>query len=272
MTDSPAPRAARGAPGPATEPEPAASRPADGRRPLMLGSGLALLAIATAFAVVVAREPAHSPGPGLDQAWLTVLRQSRATALTEVAKVLSILGGPIGGTVLVGLLTAAFLLLRRPWTALFLALTEACGSAASQLIKHLVLRHRPPHPLVTADIGSFPSGHVITTVAVGLALTAVLTRPGQRARALALVAAAAIVMIWCRTYLGAHWLTDTFESLAVAAGITLVLWWAFTPALAREAGPLARARRPPRAMAAPRAMPGDAGHDGSPESARPGPG
>ncbi len=92
---------------------------------------------------------------------------------------------------------------------------------------------------MTADIGSFPSGHVITTLAVGLALTAVLTRPGHRARALAAVAAATIVMMWCRTYLAAHWLTDTFESLAVAGGIALVLWWAFTPVLAREA-----ARRP----------------------------
>jgi membrane-associated phospholipid phosphatase len=62
----------------------------------------------------------------------------------------------------------------------FLALAEGCGSGASQLIKHLVERPRPPHPLVRADFGSFPSGHVITTTVVGLALVAALSRPGRR--------------------------------------------------------------------------------------------
>jgi membrane-associated phospholipid phosphatase len=38
----------------------------------------------------------------------------------------------------------------------------------------------------------------------------------------------------CRTYLRAHWLTDTFEGVAVGAGIALVLWWFFTPLLARD--------------------------------------
>jgi membrane-associated phospholipid phosphatase len=257
MTDSPAPRAAESAdtadtantadtaadpataPGEPVSQPPATSPPPAGRRPLMLGTGLTLLAIAAAFAAIIAHNPAHPPVLGLDHAWLAHIQQSRTAALTEVAKVLSVIGGPIGGTIIVAILVVWFLVQRRFWTAAFLAATEASGSGASQLIKHLVLRHRPPHPLVTADIGSFPSGHVITTLAVGLALTAVLTRPGHRARALAAVAAATIVMMWCRTYLAAHWLTDTFESLAVAGGITLVLWWAFTPALAREA-----ARRP----------------------------
>lgn len=257
MTDSPAPRAAESAdtadtantadtaadpataPGEPVSQPPATSPPPTGRRPLMLGTGLTLLAIAAAFAAIIAHNPAHPPVLGLDHAWLAHIQQSRTAALTEVAKVLSVIGGPIGGTIIVAILVVWFLVQRRFWTAAFLAATEASGSGASQLIKHLVLRHRPPHPLVTADIGSFPSGHVITTLAVGLALTAVLTRPGHRARALAAVAAATIVMMWCRTYLAAHWLTDTFESLAVAGGITLVLWWAFTPALAREA-----ARRP----------------------------
>ena len=244
MTDAPAPRGADtadtattadAADGGPPAPRGAASSPPARRRPLMLGTGLALLAIAAAFAAIIARDPAHPPVLGLDHAWLAHIQQSRTAALTGVAKVLSVIGGPIGGTIIVAILVVWFLVQRRFWTAAFLAATEASGSGASQLIKHLVLRHRPPHPLVTADIGSFPSGHVITTLAVGLALTAVLTKPGHRARALAAVAAATIVMMWCRTYLGTHWLTDTFESLAVAGGIALVLWWAFTPVLAREA-------------------------------------
>ena len=135
---------------------------------------------------------------------------------------------------MVAVLAVLLLWRRRIWTAVFLALTEACGSGASQLIKHLVDRPRPPHPLVQADFGSFPSGHVITTVVVGLALVAALSRPGRRKLPLISVAIAAALMMFCRTYLRAHWLTDTFESVLVASGIALVLWWIFTPVLARD--------------------------------------
>jgi membrane-associated phospholipid phosphatase len=142
---------------------------------------------------------------------------------------------------------------------LFLVLTEACGSALSQLIKHLVQRPRPPHPLVTADFGSFPSGHLITTVAVGLALTLSLSRPGRRRVWAGLVAVAAAVMICVRTYLRAHWLTDTFEGIAIGAGVALVLWWYFAPKLAAERFPARREGRRGEAGA-----PGSAGGPAAP--------
>src|SRR6266567_1068896 len=134
----------------------------------------------------------------------------------------------------VAILVVLLLWRRRIWTAAFLALAEGCGSGASQLIKHLVKRPLPPHPLVQADFGSFPSGHVITTVVVGLALVAVFSRPGRRVLPLTGVAIAAALMMCCRTYLRAHWLTDTFESVAVGSGIALVLWSLFTPVLLRD--------------------------------------
>ncbi len=69
---------------------------------------------------------------------------------------------------------------------------------------------------------------------VGLALVAALSRPGRRVLPLTGVAIAAALMMCCRTYLRAHWLTDTFESVLVASGIALVLWYLFTPVLRRE--------------------------------------
>lgn len=108
---------------------------------------------------------------------------------------LSLIGGPVGGTIIVAVLRLALLAVRRWRTALYIALAEAAGSACSQLIKHVVLRHQPPHPLVTADLGSFPSGRVITTLGVGLALMVAFTRPGcYRRYALAAVAAATAPM------------------------------------------------------------------------------
>jgi membrane-associated phospholipid phosphatase len=199
----------------------------------MLYAGLALLALAAAFAAVMAARPARPPAAGLDRWWLSVVTTWQATPLTRAGEVLSYAAGPWGGTVVVAVVVVLLLWRRRVWPAVFLALAEAAGSSASQLIKHLVERPRPPHPLVQADFGSFPSGHVITTVVVGLALVAVLSRPGHRRLPLAGVAAAAVLMMCCRTYLRAHWLTDTFESVVVAAGIALVLWFLFTLALRR---------------------------------------
>jgi len=220
----------------------------------MLAAGLALLAAAAAFAAVMAdqvSEPARNPDPftaPLDRWWLSVMTSWQARPLTRAGEVLSYLAGPWGGTVVVAILVVLLLWRRRIWTAVFLALAEACGSGASQLIKHLVERPRPPHPLVRADFGSFPSGHVITTLVVGLALVAALSRPGRRALPLTGVVIAAALMMCCRTYLRAHWLTDTFESVLVASGIALVLWYLFTPALRREQRipwpRVRRARRP----------------------------
>jgi undecaprenyl-diphosphatase len=223
---------------PDAPPEPAEPETAERRRrPAMLACGLVLLSMAAGFAAVVAADPGKPPATGLDRWWLSQVTGWQAAPLTRAGQVLSYVGGPWGGTVVVAVIALYLLWRRRVWTAVFAALAEGCGSGASQLIKHLVIRPRPPHPLVRADFGSFPSGHVITTVVVGLVLVAVLSRAGRRALPLAGVAAAAVIMICCRTYLRAHWLTDTFESVLVATGIALMLWWWFAPALARERAP-----------------------------------
>jgi membrane-associated phospholipid phosphatase len=211
----------------------------------MLAGGLALLAAAGAFAAVMAANPVRPFTARLDRWWLSVVTTWQAEPLTRAGEVLSYLAGPWGGTVVVAILAVLLLRRRRIRTAVFLALAAACGSGASQLIKHLVQRPRPPHPLVRADFGSFPSGHVITTVVVGLALVAALSRPGRRTLPLTGAAFAAVLMMCCRTYLRAHWLTDTFESVLVASGIALVLWYLFAPALRREHQML----RPPRLIA-----------------------
>jgi len=214
--------------------QPAGSGP-PARPRALLAAALALLAVAGAFAAVVAAHPVRPPTARLDRWWLATVHGWQQPWLTRAGVVISYLAGPWGGTVLVAIVVFVLLLRRRWWwTALFVALTEAAGSGASQLIKHLVRRPRPPHPLVRADFGSFPSGHVITTVAVGLALTAALARPARRPVWLAGTALAAVIMILTRTYLRAHWLSDTFEGVAVGAGLALLLWWWFTPKLAAE--------------------------------------
>jgi membrane-associated phospholipid phosphatase len=211
------------------------AQPVAGRRPVIaLVAGLILLAVAAAFAALMRHDRASPPVAGMDRGWLSLVTSTRTVPVTDAFKVISLVGGPWGATVIVAVLCGGLLLVGRWRTAIYLALAEALGSTCSDIIKHVVLRHRPPHPLVAADLGSFPSGHVITTLGVGIALTLALVPPGRRRRLLIVVAAAALLMMYCRTYLAAHWLSDTLESLPVAGGVALVLWWAFEPLLARD--------------------------------------
>jgi membrane-associated phospholipid phosphatase len=209
-------------------------------------SACLLLALAAAFAAIVAANPARPPMASLDTAWGSLMRPTRNTVLTDLAKVVSYSAGPLGGSI-IAVAVAIFLwfVRKRRIAAVFLAVTPALASGASQLIKHLVLRARPAGGLVTADVGSFPSGHVITTLAVGVALALVLVRPGHWRLPMAAVAAATLVMIWCRTYLGVHWLSDTLESIMVAGGIVLALWAVLGPRIEREAAAMAGERTDP---------------------------
>jgi membrane-associated phospholipid phosphatase len=221
-----------------TEDVPQARQPAGVARfhPAFALAGAVLLALAAGFAAVVAAHPRPLTVTD-DRGWLSFMEHTREPFLTTAAKLLSLIGGPTGGTVIVAAI-AAFLWFvgKRKFGALFLIGALALTSGCSQLIKHLVLRPRPPDGLVHADIGSFPSGHVITTLAVGSALTLVLARPHHRRIPLAVVAAATLVMIWCRTYLGEHWLSDTLESILVSGGIVLTGWAFVGPLVVREAG------------------------------------
>lgn len=241
---------------------PLAGRVPARRHPATLAGGLVLLAVAAAFAGFMREDGASAPVTAMDQAWLSWVSRTRSTPLTELFKVLSLIGGPDGATIIVALLCAALLAVRRWRTALYLAVAEAGGSGCSQLVKHAVMRQRPPHPLVSADLGSFPSGHVITAVGVGLALTFAFARPGGRRYPLAAVAAAGALMMFCRTYLAAHWLSDTLESLPIAVGLGLVLWWIFTPLLAHDHGQplrLPRRSRRPAALRPPEPRPQQGG-------------
>jgi membrane-associated phospholipid phosphatase len=231
---------------------------------LLLAGGCCLLVLAAVFAGITRANRPRPPATGLDQAWLRLVTQTRSGPLTELFKVLSLIGGPVGGTVIVAVICLALLAVGRWRTALYLAVAEASGSTCSQLVKHIVLRHRPPHPLVAADLGSFPSGHVITTLTVGLALTFALARPRRRLYPLIAVALATAVMMFGRTYLAAHWLSDTMESVLIAGGLGLVLWWIFEPLVTRERGRPVRLlwRQPGRSS-------GHAGQPAPPRDSRP---
>lgn len=87
-------------------------------------------------------------------------------------------------------------------------------------ISELIARPRPPTAdwVVQAGGLSFPSGHTSDgALAAGLIAWLVVRRfPGRRTAwvAWALAAAYALLIAWTRVYLGVHWPTDVFGSLA----------------------------------------------------------
>ncbi|MER5733630.1 phosphatase PAP2 family protein [Streptomyces sp. NPDC002138] len=232
---------------PATAVAPSAADPeapggAAPRRPGVLTAGLLLLGVPAALALVVRQDPASPPFQGVDDRWLTWMGGPHEGAYGWVAAALNWFGGPAG--VVVPLALLVFLLVRRRWvSAGFLLGVYLLGNMlVVQGLKYLVDRPRPAGPLVRVDHGSFPSGHAagaaLLVVLVGVLLVPAARRRGFWAGGLLFT----LAMMWSRTWLHAHWLSDTVAGAAAGAGAGLAAWWLCAPALAREAS-RARDRR-----------------------------
>ena len=130
---------------------------------------------------------------------------------------------PIGGAV-------ALIVARRAWAAAFFVTAEAVSAAGVQVFKHIFGRIRPEDMLIVSDYGSYPSGHVAnaTTIAVGAVILFPLVWVGLAG------AAWVVLMAFSRTYLHAHWLTDTLGGALLGAGAALLVAAIFVVPLAKE--------------------------------------
>jgi undecaprenyl-diphosphatase len=120
----------------------------------------------------------------------------------------------------VSIAVACLLIRRRPRVAAVVCIGCLGIKGLDVLLKWAYGRDRPHifPPLTSARGGSFPSGHVVTTLVV-LSLLAALVRPGlgDRSRVLLVVAVAGAVGIvgLSRVYLGVHYPTDVLGSVLV---------------------------------------------------------
>lgn len=199
------------------------------RRRLVVGGVVALvltLALGALTAVGATR--------ALDEGWMALMATWRGPVGEAIARVFDFVGGgwfaifavPIGAAV-------AFVLVRRPWHALAFLLVSALSAGVCQLLKPAFGRARPDDILLTLSNGSYPSGH--TTNAAVIAVTLALI--ARRAWVWALAALYIVAMAFSRTYLGAHWVSDTVGGALLGAGVALLVGALMLPQLRREQRP-----------------------------------
>ena len=124
----------------------------------------------------------------------------------------------------------ALLIARKKWSALYFVLASIVSAGLVQLLKSLFGRARPEEILVHADFGSFPSGHVANAATIAVTLALIL----QRLWVWIAGAAWVVLMLLSRTYLGAHWLSDTIGGLLLGVAVAVILWAPFASKLSGE--------------------------------------
>ncbi|MDN6487053.1 MAG: phosphatase PAP2 family protein [Ancrocorticia sp.] len=184
-----------------------------------------------ALLVAASLQPARGP-LGIDSAWNTLMESASTSVLIGVAKMLSVVGGTIvSGLVIPAVLILALLAMRRRWAATFVFLTCVLRGAVVAVVKELVGRPRPEGRLVATNSESFPSGHSASAAIIVLML--VLIFSSQRWLPY-LGGLYVLAMMWSRTYLHVHWLTDTIAGALLGVAAALAVWIVLRERIARE--------------------------------------
>ncbi len=200
-----------------------------GRRAPLIGGIAAVVAGVLLGVLINVRE--HGLPFTIDEEWAEEMVDIRDPVGDWLALVMNSLGGGVIGVFVVPVVVAVLLLLaRRPWGALYFIVASAVSAGVVQLLKRLFGRPRPDEILVTSDFGSFPSGHVANAAVIAVALGVIV----PHVWVWVLGAVYTVLMAVSRTYLGAHWLSDTIGGMLVGAGVALLIWAAFAYPLERE--------------------------------------
>jgi undecaprenyl-diphosphatase len=198
------------------------------RRWPLISASVAIALVLAIGAILVFR---HDEPFAVDLAWMEEVIEHRSPVWTVPALFFNYVGGGILGSVVIPVLIFLTLLaFRRPWGAGYFAIASAASVICVQVLKHTVGRARPTEILVVSDTGSFPSGHTANAATMAVVFAILFPR----------------VWVWCagavwtvlmavsRTYLGAHWLSDTIGGILLGAGVAVIVWAPLAYKLAEE--------------------------------------
>jgi len=188
-----------------------------------------LLRSRAAVAVLVIAALALTVGAATEPTWLQTIDQSLSESIRGWGehgffRVVTNLGSIF--TALVVTIALAVLLWKRcrPMALAFPAVVIA-AAAVDIALKLIVGRERPLGTLVGTNLGSYPSGHVITTVVLlGLLVPALWILTTNRAvlwTSIGLLAGGVTLVVLSRVNLGAHWPSDVLGSVLIGAAVLL---------------------------------------------------
>ncbi len=198
------------------------------RWPLL--SGIAAVLVVAGLGAVIAYREGNLPFE-IDTRWMGEIVEHRNPAWEVPALVMNNIGGGLIGVFLVPIVIVLVLCaVRRFWAAIYFAAATVLSAGVVQILKNTFDRPRPEDILVTADIGSFPSGHTANAATMAVVIGFVAHRAWVWVAGIAYT----VLMLLSRNYLGAHWLSDTVGGLVLGAGVAVVLWVPFAHRLHRE--------------------------------------
>ncbi len=172
----------------------------------------------------------------IDSRWSELMQDIQTPVLKHLALVFDDLGRGVWRALTLSAIGLVLLIARR-WAALIaFALAEALTPLLGNLIKALVDRPRPPGHMLNPHGSSFPSGHAAYASATAVALVLLFSKPsGKRTLWYALAALATAGMVWSRTYLQVHWLSDALAGATLGLAVVLASFGIVQIALARSA-------------------------------------
>ncbi len=167
----------------------------------------------------------------LDAEWMDEIVDYRAPGWEVASRVLDFLGGGWFAFLLVPIVGAAVLLvLRRPWAALAFVLAVSFSAVVVPLLKGFFGRARPEQILIQVESAAFPSGHAASAASLAVMLALLI----GRWQAAVIAALYVVLMSLSRTYLGAHWVSDTLGGALLGASVALAVWAIFAPKIRSE--------------------------------------
>lgn len=199
-------------------------------------------------AAEVIRVEFHGQPFRIDVLWHNLLALHRSVWLLDPSLALNLLGGTFAMTVITIVVVVILALSRQPWTAMFVGLTMLVSAVLSTIAKQVGDRPRPGDSVVVALSGAFPSGHTTAAAALLIALALVYARGRVSRRAViwSLAILGVAFMAFSRTYLFAHWLTDTIGGAILGGAVALLLWALVAERIDREPRESQSRTMPPR--------------------------
>ncbi|MFG6443980.1 phosphatase PAP2 family protein [Microbacterium sp. P07] len=192
----------------------------DSRRSVALVVGISATALFVVLRIVVALG-GHEPLP-VDIAWHDLMIATLSEVGIIIAWIPAIVGGTIGMVVVGLIIIGLFVWRRRRSDAVVLTIAMIAVVAIGAPMAAVIARVRPADSLAESVPTSFPSGHtaVATTVAVILGILL------RRWYVWVIGALWVVVMMWSRTYLQAHWLSDVVAGFVEGIAVATLVWCA----------------------------------------------